>query len=40
MDHGLLDTDLPLEQARQKFQVNERAQAAIHAPDFSTRIRS
>jgi len=40
MDHGLLDTDLPLEQARRKFQVNERAQAAIHAPDFSTRIRS
>lgn len=40
MEHGLLDTHLPLEQARLKFQVNERAQAAIHAPDFSTRIRS
>jgi Domain of unknown function (DUF4105) len=37
---GLIDTDLPLEQAREKFQVNDRARAAIHLPDFSARIRS
>ena len=39
-ERGLIDTDLPLEQARERFQVNERARAAIHHPDFSARIRS
>jgi hypothetical protein len=39
-ERGLIDTDLPLEQARTRFEVNERARAAIHAPDFSVRIRA
>ncbi len=39
-ERGLIDTELPLEQARTRFEVNERARAAIHAPDFSTRIRA
>ena len=38
-ERGLIDTDLPLEQARARFEVNERARAAINAPDFSARIR-
>lgn len=37
---GLIDTDLSLEAARMKFQINERAKAAIRLPDFSARIRS
>jgi hypothetical protein len=37
---GLIDTDLPLEEARKRFEVNDRARAAIHDPDFSARIRS
>src|SRR5690606_22270255 len=37
---GLLDTDLPLEEARRAFLVNERVAAAIGAPDFSFRIRA
>lgn len=40
LERGLIDTDLPLEQARAAFQVNERARAAIHDPDFSARIRA
>lgn len=36
---GLLDTDLPLEAARERFRINERAAAATDAPDFSFRIR-
>lgn len=39
-ERGLIDTDLPLEQARRRFEVNERARAAIAAPDFSARIRA
>jgi hypothetical protein len=39
-ERGLIDTDLPLEEARRRFEVNDRARAAIHAPDFSARIRS
>lgn len=35
---GLLDTDLPLEQARERFRVDPRA-ADHTAPDFSERIR-
>lgn len=38
-ERGLIDTDLPLEQARARFEVNERARAAMAAPDFSVRIR-
>ncbi|HEX8392147.1 MAG TPA: DUF4105 domain-containing protein [Longimicrobium sp.] len=37
--HGLIDTELPLEQARERFRINERAQAAAGRPDFSARIR-
>ncbi|HEX6040122.1 DUF4105 domain-containing protein [Longimicrobium sp.] len=40
LERGLIDTDLPLEQARAAFQANDRARAAIHSPDFSARIRS
>jgi hypothetical protein len=39
-DRGLIDTDLPLDQARARFEVNARARAAIAAPDFSARIRA
>ena len=39
-ERGLLDTDLPLEQAREAFRINERAKAAAGDPAFSTRIRS
>jgi hypothetical protein len=37
---GLIDTELPLDEARRKFEVNDRARAAIDHPDFSARIRS
>ncbi len=37
---GLLDTTLPLAQARGRFQVNARARAAADEPDFSRRIRA
>lgn len=36
---GLLDTNLPIEQARQRFHINERAQRHFHDPGFSTLIR-
>lgn len=36
---GLLDTDLPLEEARAAFRINERALAAVGADDFSAAIR-
>jgi hypothetical protein len=36
---GLLDTDLPLEEARAVYRVNARARAAYTAPDFSARLR-
>jgi hypothetical protein len=41
-DLGLLDTRLPLAEARRRFQVNARARAAIDAParEFSRRIRA
>lgn len=38
-ERGLIDTSLPLEQARARYQVNARARAALAAPDFSARIR-
>jgi hypothetical protein len=40
LERGLIDTELPLEQARARFEINERARAAIGDPDFSLRIRS
>ena len=39
-DLGLIDTDLPLEQARRRFHINERALRYADAPDFSHRIRA
>jgi hypothetical protein len=39
-ERGLIDTELSLDEARRRFEVNERARAAIAAPDFSARIRT
>ena len=39
-DLGLLDTELPLEAARARYRINERALAAAGAPDFSRRLRA
>lgn len=39
LEDGLLDTDPPIEAARRRFRVNERARAAAGAADFSLRIR-
>ena len=36
---GLIDTTLSLAEARTRFQINERAKAAIDRPDFSEQIR-
>jgi len=36
---GLLDTELPLAAARERFRINARAQTAWGEPDFSARIR-
>ncbi|MES2436594.1 MAG: DUF4105 domain-containing protein [Patescibacteria group bacterium] len=36
---GLLDTDLPIEQAREKYLINERALKFADDPEFSKRIR-
>jgi hypothetical protein len=36
---GLIDTDLPFEQAREKFLINERAMKFADDPEFSQRIR-
>jgi hypothetical protein len=38
-DLGLIDSDLPFEQARARFQVNARALRWGDSPDFSLRIR-
>lgn len=38
-DLGLINTDLPFEQARAKFNINERAAKYADAPDFSQKIR-
>ncbi len=37
---GLLDTDLPIEQARRRYHINARARRAFHDPSFSARIRA
>jgi hypothetical protein len=39
LDLGLLDTDLPLDEARRRFRVNERAERYAGRPEFSARIR-
>lgn len=36
---GLLDTELPLDAARERYRINQRAQAAWGGADFSARIR-
>ena len=36
---GLIDTDLPFEQARRRFHINERARRYAGRPDFSAGIR-
>ena len=42
LERGLLATDLPLEQARTRYRVDERVREALAtgAPDFSQRIRA
>jgi hypothetical protein len=39
LDVGLLETDLPLEQARSKYLINDKAMKYEDYPDFSIRIR-
>ncbi len=39
MEYGLLDTELPLEQARQKFLINERSEAVGDTEGYSKHIR-
>jgi len=36
---GLIDSTLPLDQARARYRINDRARAAMDSPDFSARIR-
>ena len=36
---GLIDTTLPLEEARKKYRINDRAREAMNTPEFSARIR-
>lgn len=36
---GLIDTDLPFEEARKRFKINERAEKYADSPDFSVKIR-
>jgi len=38
-EHGRIDTSLPFDELRRRSRVNERAQTADQAPDFSKRIR-
>ncbi|HET9438804.1 MAG TPA: DUF4105 domain-containing protein [Longimicrobiales bacterium] len=37
---GLIDTDLPIAEARRRFHINARARRAFHDSAFSTRIRT
>ena len=39
MKLGLLDTNLSLEEARNMYNINEKAEAAANDPDFSLKIR-
>jgi len=36
---GLIDSVLPLPEAREKFRINDKAKAAIDSADFSRLIR-
>jgi hypothetical protein len=40
LEHGLLDTDLPLDEARKKYDITARSQAAGDVPDYSKLIRT
>jgi hypothetical protein len=39
-DLGYLDTDLPFEQARETFRVDDRIRRHLHDEDFSRRVRA
>lgn len=39
LKHGLLDTDLPIEQAREKYSVNEASERVGDVPSYSADIR-
>jgi hypothetical protein len=39
-DNGRLDTSLPFEDLKKRSRINDAAQAADRAPDFSQRIRA
>ena len=39
LKHGLLDTDLSIEKAREKYNVNEASERAGDAPNYSAEIR-
>ncbi len=39
LSHGLLDTDLPIDQARQKYFISERSQKLGDVPNYSRAIR-
>lgn len=39
LERGLLDTDLPIEQARERFRINDAAMRFAGRDDFSIRIR-
>ncbi len=40
LGHGLIDTDLPIKQAREKYSVNEASERVGDIPSYSTRIRN
>ncbi len=39
LKHGLLDTDLPIEEAREKFSIHEASRAVGDVPEYSRLIR-
>ncbi len=40
LEHRLIDTDLPIEQAREKYSVNEDSERVGDIPNYSTQIRN
>jgi len=40
LDHGLIDTYLPIKQAREKYSVNEASERVGDIPNYSTQIRN
>lgn len=40
LELGLIDTTLPLDAARERFRINDRARNALRDDDFSSRIRA